>query len=377
MRVSTTVLVAGAFVASSSGQTLHRSFFGIAYSPDGVILPECGAVQSQVTADIVDLAQLTPRIRLYGSDCNQTALVLQGIQDAGNVDLSVWVGIYIDGNDTVYQRQMDAVVSAIKTYGTDHIAGITVGNEYLLDSYGTNGNANNTAGVAARTMLLNYIQEANKTIQGLSLSKSLPIGTADAGSALTLPLCEGVDYFMANVHPWFGDVSIDDAAVWTWQFFQDFDVDICAQATNKPSMYIAETGWPTQSMNASEASDGPSIASVGNLQKFIDTFTCQANSNGTQYFFFEFMDETWKEIYGGVEPYWGLYNANRTLKDITIPNCTVTSPTSRQVVDSATSSSGSNSSSSTGKSEGSRSYGDTFGLVASVGVLITGLTTLL
>ncbi|EEB87874.1 hypothetical protein MPER_14591, partial [Moniliophthora perniciosa FA553] len=34
--------------------------------------------------------------------------------------------------------------------------------------------------------------------------------------------------------------------------------------------------------------------SVENLQKFIDTFVCQANQNGTQYFFFEFTDEPWK-----------------------------------------------------------------------------------
>lgn len=54
-------------------------------------------------------------------------MVLQGIKDAGNVDLTVFLGIYIDGNDTVYQRQLDAVTDAIKKYGTDHIGGITVG----------------------------------------------------------------------------------------------------------------------------------------------------------------------------------------------------------------------------------------------------------
>ena len=50
---------------------------------------------------------------------------------------------------------------------------------------------------------------------------------------------------MANVHPWFGDVNIDDAATWTWQFFQTNDVSISYEVDNKPQMYIAETGWPT------------------------------------------------------------------------------------------------------------------------------------
>lgn len=48
-------------------------------------------------------------------------------------------------------------------------------------------------------------------------------------------------------------------------------------------MYIAETGWPTKSDNASLASDGASIASVDNLQTFLDTFVCQANKNATNY----------------------------------------------------------------------------------------------
>jgi exo-beta-1,3-glucanase (GH17 family) len=64
---------------------------------------------------------------------------------------------------------------------------------------------------------------------------------------------------------------------------QDFDVNICAQAANKPIMYIAETGWPTASDNASMTTNGPSEASVKGLQTFMDTFVCQANKNQTNY----------------------------------------------------------------------------------------------
>lgn len=312
---------------------LIRSFYGMAYSPNGALLPYCGASQPNVTRDIVQLAQLTPRIRLYGADCNQTELVLQGIKDAGNVDLSVWLGIYIDGNDTVYQRQMDAVVTAIQKYGTEHIAGITVGNEFLLLSYGDGGLPTDPKGVAARTTLLNYIQKTNQTLQALKLNRSIPLGTADAGSAVTKELCAGTDYVMANVHPWFGHVPIEQAAGWTWKFFQDFDVDVCNQAPNKPIMYIAETGWPTASDNASMATNGPSAASIPNLQTFMDTFVCQANANQTNYFFFELKDEIWKKVYGGVEPYWGLYDFNMNYKTgLKVPNCPVQSPTGRSVL---------------------------------------------
>lgn len=53
---------------------------------------------------------------------------------------------------------------------------------------------------------------------------------------------------MANVHPWFANVSAEEGASWTFDFFQNNNVDVAATLTNKPQMYIAETGWPTVSM---------------------------------------------------------------------------------------------------------------------------------
>ena len=47
---------------------------------------------------------------------------------------------------------------------------------------------------------------------------------------------------------------------------------------------------------------------MANLQTFLDTFVCQANANGTGYFFFEYADEPWKDQqFGGVEGWWGLF----------------------------------------------------------------------
>jgi len=152
---------------------------------------------------------------------------------------------------------------------------------------------------------------------------NLMVGNADAGFYFNDEVLEVCDFAMANVHPWFGMISIADAAAWTWEFFDQNDLILNNNLTNKPDWYIAETGWPTQATNGTSDSDGASIASVPNLQIFIDTFVCQANANGTQYFFFEFADEEWKNImFGGVEGWWGVFNQNLTLKDgLTIPNC--------------------------------------------------------
>lgn len=48
--------------------------------------------------------------------------------------MQVWLGNYAIATDngTAYQRQRDLIKAAVQTYGTDHIGGITVGNEFML-----------------------------------------------------------------------------------------------------------------------------------------------------------------------------------------------------------------------------------------------------
>lgn len=106
-----------------------------------------------MTRDIQILSQVTTRLRLYGANCNQTALVLQAIQDT-KVDMSVYVAICeyecgiqagrsidkgrcsylldVDSNTDAFETQVSAVEDALKTYGADHVLGVTVGNEYIL-----------------------------------------------------------------------------------------------------------------------------------------------------------------------------------------------------------------------------------------------------
>lgn len=71
---------------------LHNSFYAFAYTPQNVQYGSCGAAQANITKDIQLLSQLTTRLRLYGANCNQTAMVLQAIQDT-KVDMSIYVAI--------------------------------------------------------------------------------------------------------------------------------------------------------------------------------------------------------------------------------------------------------------------------------------------
>lgn len=47
--------------------------------------------------------------------------------------MEVYLGNYVVPDDNApYQRQRDAIKEALQTYGADHVAGITVGNEFML-----------------------------------------------------------------------------------------------------------------------------------------------------------------------------------------------------------------------------------------------------
>jgi len=306
---------------------LHQSFYGMAYTPAGSQLPNCGNSLSDVITDIQLMSQLTKRIRLYGADCNQSALVLEAIKQT-KVDMTVYLGNYAIATDngTAYQRQRDLIKAAIQTYGTDHIGGITVGNEFMLnylsDNANTQADPNGAIGNQGAAILIADIQDTRSMLKDLSLSTNLPVGTSDAGSYFNTLVLEAVDYGMANVHPWFANVSAENAAAWTADFFQTTDVAPANALSNKPQMWIAETGWPTNSSDVSNETNGPGTASLSGLQTFLNTFICQANANGTGYFFFEYFDETWKIAqFGGVEGYWGLFTADRQLKNVTIPTC--------------------------------------------------------
>jgi exo-beta-1,3-glucanase (GH17 family) len=304
---------------------LKQSFYGMAYTPLNSQLPDCGNKLSEVITDIQLLSQLTTRIRLYGADCNQSALVLDAIQQT-KVNMTVFLGNYViaTDNNAAYNRQRDLIKEAIQTFGTDHIDGVTVGNEFMLNYLNANGatDPNGDIGNQGAALLKADIDDTRTMINGMSLSKHIPVGTSDAGSYFNTLVLEDVEYGLANVHPWFANVSIDIAAGWTASFFQETDVTPAAQLSNAPKMYIAETGWPTQSSDAGNSNNGPSIASEANLQIFLDTFVCQANTNGTGYFFFEYFDEPWKDVqFGGVEGWWGLFHSNRTLKNVNIPDC--------------------------------------------------------
>ena len=257
---------------------LHKVFPGIDYTPWGVQYPDClkwPPSQNNVTRDVAVLSQLTNKVRLYGTDCNQTQMVLHSISALGLTDMKVWLGIWQDTNATDNSRQMDIFHDIIDKYGGDPFAGVIVGNEVMFRKDMT------------ESQLAQVIHGVKSNLTSKNIN--IPVATSDIGDDWTADLAASVDIVMANVHPFFAGVTADQAAGWTYDFWQTHDVALATAAPNKPKNIVSEVGWPSAGGNDCGGSNCTSptqgsIAGIDEMNTFMDSFICQSLSNGTEYF---------------------------------------------------------------------------------------------
>jgi exo-beta-1,3-glucanase (GH17 family) len=261
-----------------NNKNLHKVFMGMAYTPLNMQYPDClnfKPIQNNVTMDMAIIGQLTNTVRLYGTDCNQTEMVLHAIDRLGLTDMKVWVGVWLGNNDTTNTRQMAQMYNILDTYGTKHIKGVVVGNEVLFRKDLT-------------------ITQLGTILQGVKTNmsakyNSLPVASSDLGDNWTTDLASQVDVVMSNVHPFFGGVTVDQAAAWTWSFWQSHDVYLTQGLTGKTHV-ISEIGWPSQGGNdcgaAGKCPDktSGSVSGITQMNTFMASWVCQAMNNGTEYF---------------------------------------------------------------------------------------------
>ena len=255
---------------------LHKVFPGMDYTPFNAQYPDCltnPPSQNNVTRDMAVLSQLTNAVRLYGTDCNQTEMVLHAMDKLALTDMKIWLGVWLGNNDTTNDRQLNAMYTILDKNGATPFAGVIVGNEVLFRKDLT------------ETALGDVLTEVKSNLTDKKIN--LPVATSDLGTDWTATLAESVDIVMSNIHPFFGGVAAPVAASWTWNFWGDTDLPL-TKGTSKQNI-IAETGWPSAGgneclpTNCTTPTQG-SVAGISEMNRFMDDFVCQSLANGTQYF---------------------------------------------------------------------------------------------
>ena len=162
--------------------------------------PNCNQTLADTILDMQLLSQITTRLWLYTSACNETALVLEAIKRS-KVNLKVFPSISVDVDEDGYQRQKTALKEALQTYGTSNVLGITVGDKvmfnYLLER--NSEDPNNAFGLAASSMLKGRFADIRKMLT--SINVTLPIGTADTAGFFNTDLLSASDFGCAFTNP--------------------------------------------------------------------------------------------------------------------------------------------------------------------------------
>ncbi|WYZ45692.1 hypothetical protein EsH8_VIII_001008 [Colletotrichum jinshuiense] len=302
-----------------NNKALHKVFPGMDYTPINTQYPECvhnPPSQNNITRDLAVLSQLTNTIRLYGTDCNQTQMLIHSIQQLKMEDtVKIWMGVWQDSNDTTNARQLDQMWDILDEYGDKYFEGIIVANEILFRKEMTES--------ALGTLLAEV--RTNLTSKGMTL----PVATSDLGTDWTASLAAKSDYIMANIHPFFSGANAKDAAVWTNNFWET-NVGPYFLSDKKKNV-IAEVGWPTKGgTNCGTAGvtvcPNASVAGIDELNQLLEDWVCSSLANGTNYFWFSAFDEPWKIKFNEKgkewEDQWGLMDVNRKIKSgVVIPDC--------------------------------------------------------
>ncbi|KAG6880164.1 hypothetical protein C0992_004616 [Termitomyces sp. T32_za158] len=198
---------------------LHKSFYGMAYTPEGSMLPNCSNSLDNVIKDIqaslwspcsADFAE--PRLSIAPLTINHSPI------KQTKVEMEVFVGIYVSPDDNEsYIRQRDTIKEAIQIYGVDHIAGVTVGNEFMLNYITSKqeSDPNSAIGNEGAAMLIPLIEDTRNMLADLSLPKSMPVGNSDAGSYFNTKVLSSVDYGVGSNLRW---MTVDTESLWSTSY---------------------------------------------------------------------------------------------------------------------------------------------------------------
>ena len=253
---------------------LHKVFPGVDYTPFNAQYPDCllnPPSQNNVTRDVAVLSQLTNTVRLYGTDCNQTEMVLHAISKLDLSDVKIWLGVWLDGNSTTNDRGIEAMYDILAKNGPGPFAGVVIGNEVLY------------RGDMTESQLRTILSDVRKNFTAQKLD--LHVATSDLGDDWTTGLAADVDAVMSNIHPFFAGVTVDAASGWTWDFWQQHNA-LLTKETSKKNI-ISEVGWPsgggTHCGEVDTCAKG-SVAGIEEMNTFMDGFICQSLANGTNFF---------------------------------------------------------------------------------------------
>ena len=269
---------------------------------------------------------------------------VEAIPAAIDTNTTLLLGLWTSVDQTAFNNELTALANAIKQYGsafTDLVVGISVGSEDLYRISATG--IENKSGVGqSPSVLVDYIGQVRKAIQGTSLGKS-PVGHVDTWNAFingtNKAVIDACDFLGLDEYPYFQTTDSNGIDSGYDLFFQAYD-KVQSVAPGK-QIWVTEAGWPTSGKQSAQA-----IASVDNAAKFWKDVACELEVRNINFWWYILADS-------GASPSFGVTDgAGNPLYDLSCNGVTRHSTNS-----SSSSNSTSTSSSAAGTSTGSSATG--------------------
>jgi len=246
---------------------------------------------------------------------------------------SLLLGLWASADQSSFDNEVAALKSAISQYGSDFadlVVGISVGSEDLY-RISVTGLANDPNGVGQTPdVLVNYIGQVRKAIQGTSLS-DVPVGHVDTWNAFVnssnSAVISSCDFLGLDEYPYYQTTDSNSIEEGQTLFFEAYDK--VAAVAEGAQIWITEAGWPTSGPKSGEA-----VASVDDAEIFWQDVACELEDRGINFWWYILED-------AGASPSFGVSQNGKPLYNLA---CNGTSSNSN----STSSSSSSGNSTSTG-----------------------------
>ncbi|RLN60213.1 hypothetical protein BBJ28_00003721 [Nothophytophthora sp. Chile5] len=281
---------------ASTVSALDQSLYGLNYDlrqgPDWDT-DKCKSATT-IASDLKVLSAVTSSVRIYSlSDCDVTGV----LSAAKDLSMTVWLGVWVSDDSTVY----DAEVAAFKELITaglidDNIVGINVGSEAVY------------RGDITADQAIQYVTDFRKVMSDNDIS--VPVSITDIiDTFVSYPdMITAGDIVTINQFPFWETIEADKAAA---QF--NTRIQPLLTLAGDLEVIISETGWPTGGSSANA-----SVASDENAARYLNDFYELAEAKGWKYYYFAGLDTPYKEEQEAdtttVESHFGIFDENGSMK---------------------------------------------------------------
>lgn len=262
-----------------------KTLFGVSYAPYRADR-QC-KTQGDVDSDMKKYAGQFGIVRIYGTDCNQVAMLYKAAKANG---FKLFLGIF---EPKILQDEANNIIKAINgDWGV--VDTISVGNERV------NGK------LSSPQEMVNLVGQTRNIFRKAGYNG--PVVTVDTfNAALDHPeLCKASDYCAVNAHAFFDGSNVaSNAGNWLAGTVKNLKSKIGGQR-----VVITETGWPNKGDTNAKA-----VPSLANQKAAVDSIRASFKDSPGDIILFSAFNDLWKTNFQGsfnAEQFWGLDGAVST-----------------------------------------------------------------